>query len=401
PPPPPPPALAADVKAYGLAPDGSEYPVATIRVEEFISSEMRPLLHYVFFDEGKDVIPDRYDRLSPAQAAGFSYLQLKPRDILSTYHHVLNIVGYRLTQYPDATLRIVGTNSDEGIEAGDTALSRRRADAVRDYLVRAWGINERRITVEARNLPEKPSNIGEIDGIQENRRVELYTSVPEVLDPIVIDDTLRTVNPPRVRFRPEVTSDAGITEWSLDVTQDRQTLRHFDGKLDVPTSLDWNVEKERASIPRSDTDLRYRLTVTDAAAQTVTTEPGTLPVEQLTVQRKRSERLGDKEIDRYNLILFDFNSPLLGPRNERIADMIRPRIAPSATVTIAGYTDRIGETPVNQTLSEARAQTAAKALGVAPERATGLGETNMYTNDLPEGRFYCRTVTILVETPVE
>jgi outer membrane protein OmpA-like peptidoglycan-associated protein len=121
----------------------------------------------------------------------------------------------------------------------------------------------------------------------------------------------------------------------------------------------------------------------------------------LTLQRKRSERLGDKEIDRYNLILFDFNSEDLGVRNLRIVNIIKPRISATSTVTITGYTDRIGELRVNQPLSEGRAQSAAKALNVPPENAGGRGETDMYTNEIPEGRFYCRTVTILVETPVE
>ncbi|MBE0642889.1 MAG: hypothetical protein IH600_02310, partial [Bacteroidetes bacterium] len=386
---------------FGLEDDGTERPIATLRVEEFISSEMRPLLNYVFFDEDKAVLPDRYERLSPTQTRDFSTSTLKPLDNLATYHHVLNIVGSRMLEHPEATLRLVGTNSDEGMELADTELSRSRAEAVRDYLVNTWGISETRLRIESRNLPEKPSNIGEYDGIEENRRVEIYSSIPEIIDPIVIDDTLRTVNPPRVRFRPEVTSDAGIAEWSLTVRQGERTLKSFEGKLDVPATLDWQVQQDRASIPRSTTDLRYSLSLTDLAVQHLTTEEGVLPVEQLTVQRKRRERLGDKEIDRYNLILFDFNSEELGSRNLRIVDMITPRISANSTVTITGYTDRIGEVRVNQPLSEGRAQSAARALKVPSENASGRGETDMYTNDLPEGRFYCRTVTILVETPVE
>jgi outer membrane protein OmpA-like peptidoglycan-associated protein len=306
-----------------------------------------------------------------------------------------------MREYPKATLRILGTNSDEGNELGDTELSRLRAETVRDYLAQTWGIAETRLRVESRNLPELPSNIGELDGIQENRRVEIWPSIPEIIDPVVIDDTLRTVNPPRVRFRPEVTSDAGITEWSVSVRQDDRMLKSFDGKGDVPVSLDWQVQQDKASIPRSTTTLQYSLSLTDAAAQQFTTEVGMLPVEQVTLQKKRTERLGDKEIDRYNLILFDFNSELLGPRNMRIVNMITPRLSPNSTVTITGYTDRIGELRVNQPLSEARAQSAAKALNVPAENAVGRGESDMYTNEIPEGRFYCRTVTILVETPVK
>lgn len=376
-----------------------ERPIATVRVEEFISSEMRPLLNYVFFDEDRAELPERYMRLTPVQTGDFSNATLMPLDNLATYHHVLNIIGQRMREHPEATLRLLGTNSDEGAELGDTELSRRRAETVRDYFMRTWGIAAERLKLEARNIPEKPSNIGELDGIQENRRVEIYSSIPEILDPVVIDDTLRTVDPPRIRFRPDVTSDAGVSQWSLTAQQDDRVLKSFDGNLEVPAYLDWNVQQEKATIPRTTSPLRYALKVTDAAAQNVTAEQS-LPVEQITVQRKRRERLGDKEIDRYNLILFDFNSEELGARNLRIVGMIKPRISPTSTTTITGFTDRIGEVRVNQPLSEGRAQSAARALGIPPANATGRGESDMYTNDLPEGRFYCRTVTILVETPV-
>jgi outer membrane protein OmpA-like peptidoglycan-associated protein len=250
-------------------------------------------------------------------------------------------------------------------------------------------------------LPEKPSNINDPDGVEENRRVEIIASDPRILDPIVIEDTLRTVNPPLIRFKPDVTSQAGVTEWEVRVTQDGSTLRKFNGRNDVPLALEWAIEREQAAIPRGGEELTYGMEVTDAVAQVAETELRSLPVEQLTVQKKRRERLGDKEIDRYNLILFDFNSEELGEKNLRIVEMIRPRIAANASVEITGYTDRIGDISVNLPLSLGRARSAARALGQPMDRAEGRGETNMYTNDLPEGRFYCRTVSIIVETPVE
>ncbi|MCZ7554911.1 MAG: OmpA family protein [Bacteroidia bacterium] len=401
PPPPAPPALSADINAVALAADGSEQPIATIRVEEFISTEMRPLLHYVFFDENSAQLPERYERLTPARAASFDVLSVKDRDILGTYHNILNIIGRRLTQYPEATLQLTGTNTDAGVEAGNLQLSRGRADAVKEYLLSAWNIASERITVDARGLPEKPSNVSDPDGIEENRRVEIVSTDPRILDPVVIDDTLRTVNPPVILYKPEVESQAGVTSWLVSVRQDGTVLKSFDGRGDVPRVLEWQVERERNSIPRGSASLTYRIDVTDAAAQQASSPLRSLPIEQLTVQKKRRERLGDKEIDRYNLILFEFNSEELGDRNRRIAGMIKPRIAANATVSITGYTDRIGELSVNEPLSLGRARSAALALGQPLEKATGLGETNMYTNDLPEGRFYCRTVSIVVETPVE
>ena len=52
--------LLTSVTAVGVQEDGSEVPTATLRVEEFISTNMRPLLNYVFFAEKKSELPERY-----------------------------------------------------------------------------------------------------------------------------------------------------------------------------------------------------------------------------------------------------------------------------------------------------------------------------------------------------
>ena len=69
-------------------------------------------------------------------------------------------------------------------------------------------------------------------------------------------------------------------------------------------------------------------------------------------------------------------------------------------VHVTGYTDRMGDAGHNKTLSLSRARVAADALGFSQIRAQGMGPTAMYDNNLPEGRFYCRTVDSTVERPV-
>ena len=54
-----------------------------------------------------------------------------------------------------------------------------------------------------------------------------------------------------------------------------------------------------------------------------------------------------------------------------------------------------------KTLSARRAKAVANAIRHPKTTHEGIGETKLlYTNDLPEGRFYCRTVDIVVETPI-
>ena len=60
-----------------------------------------------------------------------------------------------------------------------------------------------------------------------------------------------------------------------------------------------------------------------------------------------------------------------------------------------------GNDDFNLRLSTQRAQAVAKALDHPNVIARGVGETILlYSNDTPEGRFYCRTVDIISETPM-
>lgn len=398
-PPPPPPTLAATVTATGLLADGTERPVPQLRVEEFLTSQLRPLLNYVFFPENSAEMPDRYVRMTSAQASSFRTESLYNLDVLPTYYQMLNVLGMRMRENERATIRLVGTN-DGNTEKGNQGLSRQRAQAVRDYLRDVWGVDESRMKVEARNLPEKASNSSQPEGQEENRRVEIYTEPSTLLEPVFTSDTLRNTNPPGIRFRQNVQADAGVARWKLVVRQDRKMLKEFSGTGNVPTMLDWSLERQ-SDIPRGVAPIEYHIEVEDTTGQRQATPPARLPIDQITIQKKRRERIADKEIDRYSLILFDFGKTTLGDANRRIIDFIRGRIAPEATVTVTGHSDRVGDEDVNLRLSTERAKVAAAALEVPVADVRGLGESLMlYDNDLPEGRLYSRVVNVLVETPV-
>lgn len=393
--------LTASISAAGVQPGGLESPIVQMRVEEFASTRLRPLLNYVFFDEGSSELPSRYNRLDAGSARRFSIDGLYNREVVETYHDVLNIVGRRLADDPKATVRLVGTN-DGVSEKGNTTVSRSRAEAVRNYLRGTWGIAEKRMKVEARNLPEIASNVADADGIAENRRVEIIADRRSITEPVVTNDTLRVTDPPQIRFRTNVAAAAGIASWRLVATQSGRVLREFEGRDDVPGVIDWTLQDQQGAIPLSDRPLEYRLELVDNDGRTHSTPAGSIAVEQFTLRRKRAERIADREISRYSLILFDFDRAELGQANRSIADMIRARISKRSTISITGHTDRVGDSGHNHDLSRDRAMSVAKALGVGYDNARGLGESpEMYDNELPEGRFYCRVVDVTVETPVQ
>jgi outer membrane protein OmpA-like peptidoglycan-associated protein len=54
----------------------------------------------------------------------------------------------------------------------------------------------------------------------------------------------------------------------------------------------------------------------------------------------------------------------------------------------------------NRNLAGSRAKATASAIGTPNATIQGIGSSELlYDNDVPEGRFYCRTVTIFVASP--
>jgi outer membrane protein OmpA-like peptidoglycan-associated protein len=393
-------AISAQVSAVSVNEDNSETAVPNFVVEEFISTQMTPLLNYLFFEENSAELPSRYKLLPSAETTNFQAEKLFNASTIEVYYNVLNIVGQRMRDNAASTISLVGSNADVGTEKGNTTLSKSRADAVKDYLVKSWGIAESRIKIETpRNLPEKPSNPDKPEGAAENRRVEIRASAPEITEPVIIADTILTATP-LFRFRPKAVAEAGLASWTLTASHNGKVLKQYSGRNTIPSVLEWKSDENRQNFPRTSEPIRFALDVRDAIGQAAGAT-GDIPVELITVQKKRDQQLADKIIDRYNLILFDFDKAELSGANTKLVDFIKRKISQDATVKITGFSDNVGDDDYNLRLSDARAKSAAKALNIRNATAKGVGESQpLFNNDLPEGRFYNRTVEILVTTPV-
>ncbi|MBM2815842.1 MAG: OmpA/MotB domain protein [Ignavibacteria bacterium] len=407
PPPQPPvkpkPELEASVQAVGIDDTGLEVlNIQIFELEEFLSSRVQPLLSYVFFDDNSSVIPDRYSALTSEGTNNFSMNTLLKLDDIETYHHLLNIVGWRLREIPDSKITLIGCNSNSDNEKDNKTLSLKRAISCADYLTNIWKIPLNRITISSRNLPEKPSNPKTPDGIEENRRTEIVSDEERILDPVITYDTLRNANPPVVRFKIKTKSTAGVKNWNLQISANGKLAKSFDGIGSPPEYLDWQMNKELSKSPELWNKIEYKLEVVDNEAMNTQTGNAILPVKAVSIKKKRDEKTTDKSIDKFNLILFDFNSAELNKANKKIAGMIKARIKPTSDVSIYGYTDRTGTGARNKQLAEDRSRATAKAIERIDSKIFSVGSDKLiYDNKLPEGRFYCRTVTILAETPID
>jgi len=147
-------------------------------------------------------------------------------------------------------------------------------------------------------------------------------------------------------------------------------------------------------------EIYYQLILVDSLNQSITVQGKPINIEKLTIDRKRLEGIEDKEFEYYSLILFDYGKSKLEKSHRKLINFVKDRLTQNANVVIYGYTDRIGKEEINRRISESRAKEVAKLLDIKNAEVAGIGESDLlYNNDLPEGRFYCRTVKIEIITP--
>lgn len=398
--------LKGDVFVFGIDEAGNSIEKPRFVSEEFISNRNQPLLNYIFFDSVSFDIPERYNKLNIADAKTFQIESLYKKSNIETYYNILNIIGYRLANLPQAKLTIKGCNSHIGGERWNQILSRNRANSIANYLSSVWGIEKERLEVVAVNLPDNysfPSNLP--DKAQENRRVEVYSNTYDVLAPIFVNDTAIINQPPRAKFVITAEAEAGFANWNVNVVNHTEAgIKNIAQKGNgiPPQEIDINLEQLVENNFNPNSNLTYSLGLTDNNNNKFASKEKSFQIEKISVQKKRTEKIGDMEIERYSLILFDFISDVLNPYNLKTIERVKSRLTPNSNIRIIGYTDLSGEAKDNKILSLKRAESAYKALGRKDAIVEGKGEEiELYDNSTPEGRIYSRTVEIIVETPVK
>jgi outer membrane protein OmpA-like peptidoglycan-associated protein len=91
---------------------------------------------------------------------------------------ILDEVALRMKQEPAATALVIGYTDDRENTGPNRDLDRRRAEAVRDYLVSRHGIDPSRITVEGRGTSDPVGDNATAEGRLRNRRVVIRLIQP-------------------------------------------------------------------------------------------------------------------------------------------------------------------------------------------------------------------------------
>jgi len=388
----------------------------TVRAPKLVPVQRRvretfPLRNYIFFDEGSQAVPARYERLTNDQATKFTEAQLQeivPRNMddrserqMAVYYNILNILGDRMRSNPGSAVSLSGATGNGSAEGQVLA------ESVKSYLVNVFGIDGARITAEGREQPRVPSQhtggTRELAFLRaEDRRVDIESRSPELLLQVGgPPDELRPVQIYAVQDDPldghvlfQVKGAREVlSSWSLELTDKHGNVQRFGPFV-----------REQESIPGR-TILANRTEGDFKAVMIGTTKSGG------TLKRESSVYLISRdEVSPEGLrfsILFEFDkSKTIETYKSFLTQMVAPLVPEGGHVIIHGHTDVIGEEDYNHTLSYDRAEGARSVLNSAlTESSTrgitfdayGFGEDTgqaPFDNDLPEERFYNRTVII-------
>jgi outer membrane protein OmpA-like peptidoglycan-associated protein len=395
PPPSPPPVIAftppsVSVQIVGVDGNGTERPGQAVRVEQTKVTTLHPMLGHVYFEAGESALPERYRRgIARAQQ---DTMRLQPREAV---HAELYVIAQRIMSTPGAKITVTGTTAGNANDQG-LVLARARAETVRDILV-SLGVSVDRIDLQVRAVPQKMTTASDTSesklAIDENRRAEITSAYPGILAPLTLGSTDVSVTPSTYRVLSSVTSAVPITSAVVEVRQGSRVLARSERvKVPVDTLL---VDLREADIAAfTDEPMIASIAATDSVGQSADARVS-LPVEVSSVSKGRVENLGATQIERYQLILFDFNDVTVTGANARLLTLIRSRITPSTQVRIIGATDVMGSREYNAELSLRRAREVARLLQVSAPTIVGSGEVDArFDNALPEGRAYNRTVII-------
>ena len=404
-PPPPEPVRTPIVETPPAAVERAPATIAAVRsapleILETVVTQTFPLLPYVFFDSASAGLRTTYQVAPPV--ARFRELDL-PKQTLPIYYHVLDIIGSRMKARPDAVLTVTGTT--DGVEvtsAGASKLAQQRASSVVAYIRQRWGIAENRFRVRTTDVPSLVSNPAYTEGIEENRRVELSTSTAGLLDPVV--HTRFNEHVP-VQPQHDVTIDVlhpeRATSWELRVRHGARRVGSRGGNGAPPKAITFDLTQEMTNdlgpVVGSVDSLDVELVIAQREGKPVTA----------TTRFPLIKTISNFEVSRLSLIVFDYNRSDISDQNkEMMQRVVSASAGKGSTATIIGSTDRLGEVGYNLELSSARArsvQTYVRSIAPTLEitRVKGIGASSLpYSNDVPEGRFYCRTVSLTITTPL-
>jgi outer membrane protein OmpA-like peptidoglycan-associated protein len=393
---PPPPAIAIINPIHF---DQLEAP--DLELQQTVITQTFPILPYIFFDSCSIIPRSIKSQINP----DFDEKQVSS-NTLETYNNILSIIARRLQQIPDATLVLIG--STDGKEKSNVQLRKNlaldRAKSIKDLLVQNWNIDPNAIMIKARDLPDNLSNKEYIEGDAENRRVEIESSHPNILDPVVYSKFNEYI-PLQQLMQLAIQTDTSVAvqSWKIDIQHHGILLKSVEGIGAPPKYLD--IPLDSGVISGIGNQVMNQDDSVDITLYSQTTKGESFSTRTTKPIIKTNNTF---EISRLSLIVFEYDQSSLSEKNKNMMkNFLNQEIMPESKVSITGSTDKLGEAIYNLELSESRAKTVESFMrNIQPNiniiSTKGIGASKMlFDNFLPEGRYYCRTVSIEVKNPIQ
>jgi len=370
-----------------------------IEVVKTVVTQTYPLLPYIFFDSASYDLNQKYLRNNPEN---FDESKLN-KETLEIYYSLLDIIGYRLNNNQKLNIEILGTTDGRELSKLEDRLelANKRAKSVANYLINKWGINQNRIKIVAADRPSMPTKDEYPEGSQENRRVEIITKDQEILKPVVHSK----FNEYEIK---SLNLDVDIS--AVNIPDNSQFLINIiDGNGNIIYNKVESLTNDKVIIPLNKNN-KANISKSLTNNETLYLEFKSTSDQNLYSRDKLQFNIETKnyELGRLNLIVFDFDQYEINLNNRNIINnFVVSSIQNNSKIKIIGSTDKLGEKKYNQKLSNDRANEVYKYLKTIKPNSNyvevkGIGDSNLFfDNNLPEGRFYCRTVLIEVLTPLE
>ncbi len=325
--------IAASIRRIvGIDETGKELENPVIRVAEIQTVRTQEWLPMVFFTERSSVIPARYRRLTLDAVKRFGTETLAKQEPMRSYYHLLNIIGKRLQEQTQASVRLTGYTCLVGAERNDVNLASERVRSVREYLRATWGISPDRMqeNVERVSPPENtPDSL-----LSEYRAVRISSANPEIMRPLEFRGVVKTASPSTLRIDLDIRAGVGIKDWILECTQfdgqEIKTLNSIRGRSEYPSSVYLNMSNEAGSVPNTGSAMSLKLDVTDFSNRNADVPQLEIEVvpENAAVQSRK--RLYSSTITPDSSpAVFSTNSQTLGTSNKRFATLTFADAEPS------------------------------------------------------------------------
>lgn len=397
----------------------AEYKIATqttfITAEEFAMSDVIPLAPCIVFEPNSGDLPPDLKRYAPEKTSEFSPQQLRP-DPKRIYAETLNILGKRMQERPASRITL------RALESVSPALARQRFESIGAYLQKVWNIDAKRLTFQQTIVETESSwrQFLRLTGEDAVRCVGISSNDEQLLVPVRIAGVNVLAKPRALNLALDMRPRSILRSWSFALTAENDALEEDAleknasattrdtifriGGATLPFSAVVPIEPSRWSfLPE---ELHAELQGVDSLGR-IGKQMMTITVYKLPLQQKRAQKIPDKIIDRYRVLLpqSDNGNIELTPEDKALIKEIGGILAtaPGATITITPNTfgDKAainhGERFARAASDEIKRQTPTlltQSIQIEPTGEISAPET-------PQERMMQRALVITIERPAQ